>query len=113
KYSALPELQQVDIVISLNSIIRSCAHFSIFGLLGVLVALAFLPYKLNSHMRNVIAAAFCLFYAFSDEIHQLFVPGRAFQLFDILVDFCGSLCGIAFIYIIYIIKKKVQSKGSI
>jgi len=36
-------------------------------------------------------------YALSDEIHQLFVPGRAFQVFDLFIDFLGSLFGV-FLY---------------
>lgn len=32
-------------------------------------------------------------YGVSDEIHQLFVPNRFFELFDILVDMVGSLSG--------------------
>lgn len=32
--------------------------------------------------------------ALSDEFHQLFVPGRTFQLMDLAVDSFGSLVGI-------------------
>ena len=33
-------------------------------------------------------------YAVSDEIHQTFVPGRAGQIRDVLIDSCGVLAGI-------------------
>jgi VanZ family protein len=33
-------------------------------------------------------------YAVSDEIHQLFVPGRAGQIRDVLIDACGVFVGI-------------------
>ena len=35
-----------------------------------------------------------MIYAISDEIHQLFVPGRSGQVRDVLIDSAGSLLGI-------------------
>jgi hypothetical protein len=48
---------------------------------------------LNTYFSIFIASLF----AFSDEIHQLFVPGRAFQLIDLIIDFIGILFGV-FLY---------------
>lgn len=42
-----------------------------------------------------------LFYAFTDEIHQLFVPGRGGQLKDVAIDSVGILLAT-----IYITRKK-------
>jgi hypothetical protein len=39
-------------------------------------------------------------YAVSDEIHQTFVPGRAGQLRDVLIDSCGVLAGICIIKVL-------------
>ena len=39
------------------------------------------------------AWAFCIFYATTDEFHQLFVPGRTGRLLDIGIDSCGALLG--------------------
>ena len=36
---------------------------------------------------------FCVCYAISDELHQLFVPGRAGRLFDVCVDGAGACFG--------------------
>ncbi|MFQ8632799.1 MAG: VanZ family protein, partial [Intestinibacter bartlettii] len=44
-------------------------------------------------------------YAISDEIHQYFVPGRACQFRDVMIDSCGALFGIA---VIVILKKMVN-----
>ena len=30
----------------------------------------------------------------TDEIHQMFVPGREGKVFDVLIDSCGAFCGI-------------------
>ena len=33
-------------------------------------------------------------YALSDEIHQLYVPGRTFQLMDLALDLLGGVIGL-------------------
>ena len=33
-------------------------------------------------------------YASTDEIHQMFVPGREGKVFDVMIDSCGAFCGI-------------------
>jgi VanZ family protein len=45
----------------------------------------------------LLAMAFGLsaLYAFSDEVHQLFVPGRTFQWSDLALDLGGSLIGVS------------------
>ena len=42
-----------------------------------------------------IAWTFSAVYAISDEVHQLFVPGRACMPLDVLIDASGALAGIA------------------
>ncbi len=39
----------------------------------------------------ITAVAFSVFYGITDEIHQLFVPGRCFELFDVAADAAGSM----------------------
>jgi VanZ family protein len=46
--------------------------------------------QLNSLTLLLMTMAFAL----SDEIHQLFVPGRAFQVIDLIIDFLGLLFGV-------------------
>lgn len=45
-----------------------------------------------------MSVLFCLFYAASDEFHQLFVPGRTADLFDWIYDSIGIAIGV-FIYL--------------
>ncbi len=40
-----------------------------------------------------LSFSLCALYGISDEIHQLFVPNRHFELLDILFDTIGSLIG--------------------
>lgn len=48
----------------------------------------------------------CCIYAITDEIHQIPIPGRTFQVLDLIIDFTGSLLGIVIINIGYLLKKK-------
>ena len=44
----------------------------------------------------------------TDEIHQIFVPGRAFQVTDILVDSAGALLGIGVFCLLTLIVVKLR-----
>ena len=52
-----------------------------------------------------------------DEIHQIFVPGRAFQFSDLLIDGSGAIIGVIAYVIIYkmflVIKERGNKNGSI
>ena len=53
-------------------------------------------------LKSCLAILICVLYAASDEIHQIFVPGRSCRVMDILLDSFGSISGI----IIYDLNKK-------
>jgi VanZ family protein len=42
----------------------------------------------------VLAALFSVVYAVSDEVHQLYVPGRSGRLWDVGIDLCGVAIGL-------------------
>lgn len=94
--SAKPPAEKLEIAENIDFYIRKCAHFSIYAVLGILAFYAFSAYnKIKiSKCKYLYMLVFCLLYAVSDEIHQYFVPGRACRMFDVGVDFCGSLFGI-------------------
>jgi VanZ family protein len=45
----------------------------------------------------IITFIFCFLYAVSDEVHQIFVPGRAFAIRDIIIDTSGAALGLGII----------------
>lgn len=77
---------------NLNNIIRKLAHFGIYLILGILVYNLLLCY-FNNKRAVLLTLIVCLLYAISDEIHQLFIPGRSGQIKDVLIDFSGSFSG--------------------
>ena len=60
----------------------------------------------------LIAFAGTVVYAVTDEIHQIFVPGRAFQLSDILVDSTGALIGVIASFVILKIILYIMKRGN-
>ena len=86
----------------LSFIIRKLAHYTEYLILGFLVINMFTKNNINN--LYLISIILCIIYATSDEIHQIFVPGRACQLRDILIDSIGSITGI---YLYKLINKKL------
>lgn len=89
----------------LSFIIRKLAHFTEYLILGLLVANMFTKNNINN--LYLISIILCIIYATSDEIHQLFVPGRACQLRDILIDSIGTITGV---YLYKLINTKILKK---
>lgn len=74
--------------------VRKCAHFCVYLILGLLVMNCFKIKK-----KYIIYSVFiCLLYSISDEIHQIFVPGRSGELLDVFIDTFGSFIGIISCY---------------
>ena len=87
-----------------DHIVRKCAHFSEYFVLGILVAIDCALY---------LKKIFCLFPVFCglltpqiDETIQLFSPGRSGELFDVWLDFSGYMTGLIFVGVIYCVLKK-------
>ncbi len=76
----------------LTFIVRKTAHFTEYAILGILFYFFYrqiLPRK-NGLQLFVLAILSSFLYACTDEIHQLFVPGRSGQFTDVLVDTLGA-----------------------
>ena len=65
-------------------------HLVEYGVLGFLFYRALKVSKLASRVF-LLAMIFSLLYALSDEVHQLFVPGRVFDLWDLAADSLGVI----------------------
>ncbi|MBE6585256.1 MAG: VanZ family protein [Ruminococcaceae bacterium] len=93
-YPSMSPIEQEVTVEKFHLPIRKIAHFCEFGLLGLLTA-AFMNTlgKGKKWLWWVIPAAFCLLYAISDEVHQMFTE-RGPAVKDVLIDFTGSVTGI-------------------
>jgi len=79
--------------IRLTKIIGPISHVAQFAIFGFLLARA-VSWKSALTKRDFwIVFLLSVAYALSDEVHQFFVPLRAFQLTDILMDSIGGVMG--------------------
>lgn len=98
--SLLPSFAEKALNIdSLHHILRKNAHFIAYFILGLLTCIPFV--RNYEKFRWHHPYAICVLYALSDEIHQLFVPGRAGQAKDVFIDSCGALFGVLLFTWIY------------
>lgn len=67
-------------------------HFGAYGVLGALILGALRPTPTGyGRAQALLASAVASLYGVSDEIHQLFVPGRDADVLDWLADTSGAL----------------------
>lgn len=93
-------------------IIRKTAHFCEFALLGVLSTVTVYSY-IKKPLNNMTTVCFiCLATATADEAIQLFVPGRAGMVQDIVLDFSGALTGTLIATAILLVIISVRKKKS-
>lgn len=72
-------LENLNIAIPFDKV----AHFGVYGILGITAFIAWPKSPLK-------AIAVCVAYGLSDEIHQMFIPGRSCDPWDWLADSLGA-----------------------
>lgn len=92
--------KQKEIVEGMHFYIRKAAHFSEYALLGVIAFLNSILYFTKTKTRFFTTLPFCLLYAATDEMHQLFTDGRCGSPVDVMIDFSGAVTGTVFIFIV-------------
>ncbi len=80
-----------DVFRIIHLTVRKGAHFAEFALLSLLTFFLARAYGLKVKICVIISLGYCLIFAATDELHQLFVPGRSGQISDVLIDFCGGI----------------------
>lgn len=88
--------------------VRKCAHLSLYLILGILVISLLREYMVINTKLVLLSLLICVLYACSDEIHQLFVPGRSGEVRDVLIDTLGACLGVSFYYLVYKKKKSLN-----
>jgi VanZ family protein len=83
--------------------VRKCAHGAEYAIFAMLLWRArnrptkLMPGRWDwSEARTVLILA--AMYAATDELHQVFVPNRQGSVVDVLIDTCGALGGLIFLW---------------
>jgi VanZ family protein len=77
-------------------------HTVLFGILCFLAWRAFFFQPLFPRVREkamTLAFVFSCLYGISDELHQLFVPGRSADVYDAIADAAGALIVITILWL--------------
>lgn len=97
-----------DWLYMLDGIIRECAHGAAYFILALLIANALKRHGFKGLKLILLTLAFCAVYAVSDEMHQLFVPGRACEFFDFEVDMLGAVSSITLLQLLSFLAGKCR-----
>ena len=97
-----------EIANAMEHSVRKAAHMTEYAILAVLLYIWIDRWQLPRLKKAGIATALAMLYACSDEIHQLFVAGRAGMVSDVLVDSAGAVLGLALLLLIESIGRKVR-----
>lgn len=86
-----------DELADLHFILRKCAHFTEYFILGILSALTVWHSKISREgiiiqVASVLIFSMCI--ASIDETLQLYVPGRSGRFADVLLDGTGAAIGL-------------------
>lgn len=114
-YETLSDAEKLQLVEKYDGIVRKIAHFGIFGVLGFLTyfaagSLVWIP---DFRLKPVrISLPCCVVFAITDELHQMFVPGRSCQIRDVLIDSSGALSGTLAAMVVVLIAKSMLKKKS-
>ena len=79
---------------AVHTFVRKTAHFTEYAVLGFFTYKAVSCDVLDRKKAVLTAQLISTGYASTDEIHQMFVPGREGKVFDVMIDSCGAFCGI-------------------
>lgn len=102
QFDNLDNADKLFIVENYSGPVRKSAHFTEYAVLGVLASAFFMTFRFKANTSYITVSFTCGFiYAVSDEIHQLFVPGRACMVLDVYIDSAGVLLGVLLFYLIY------------
>lgn len=85
---------------------RNIAHFVLYFVLGALVLNALNVHGLKWPKGAIYAVLFSVLYSLTDEWHQTFVPGRGFEIKDLIIDFSGTVIGIGLLSLLVLLRDK-------
>jgi VanZ family protein len=90
------------------NMLKKSGHAFIFGVLAALYLYALKGRKALLETQStlyLLSLFLTLLYAFSDEYHQSFTPGRHSSGKDVFIDVCGALTVLVILYILKTRKK--------
>ena len=106
EFDDLSAAEQDMILENMARPIRKCAHAAEYIILAVLLSGVF-EFK---RKKLIFAWLFTVLYSITDEIHQIYVPGRTGKITDVINDSLAALVGVAVVFAVVTILNKSRDK---
>ena len=100
-------LEQID---RMDVVVRKTAHMTEYLLLSLSIGIPLYYYHFRSKKLYLITFLSSVFYAGTDEFHQLFVEGRSGRISDVGIDSIGIAIGCLVLF--FYINAKTKAKQS-
>lgn len=92
-----------------HAFVRSAAHFAEYALLGLLSFFSVRVFFDEKRRSVFLVLAFGALISVTDELLQLFVPGRVCSSLDLALDFGGFLFGVLVSFLFRLVRDKIRS----
>lgn len=103
-FNDLPTIDQNAILENMAHPIRKCAHAAEYFILAVFLSGAF-SFK---RKKLLYAWLITILYSMSDEVHQIWVPGRSGEVLDVVNDSLAGLVGVASVFAVIMVKRRLS-----
>lgn len=113
-YNDMPKAEKANLIKKYHNFVRKLAHYSLYTLWGILTSCLLWLYNIKGYKQVLYTVAIGFLYACSDEIHQLYVPGRSGQFTDVILDTIGVTTGyfITFIVLSICVERIFKKKNN-
>lgn len=98
-----------SLVNQFDYIVRKSAHAFNYLILAMIIVNTFYVIGIKRLHAFGYSIAITVLYAITDEIHQLFVPGRGCMLSDVIIDSIGVSLGLFIFVLICRWRKKIHN----
>ena len=109
-FKSMTAEEQAEYVASIDHYIRKAAHFTEFAGLGAFLLFDLYLFDVKKPLAVYFAVLSGILFASLDELHQLFIPGRACMITDVLIDTGGVILGCALALLLVIIIEAVKKR---
>lgn len=104
----LSNAEKVRIKKKYTFFIRKLAHFFLYFVLGG-ICFSLVSTFIKPYYKSILLSILLSFlYACSDEVHQIFVPGRTARFLDVLIDTSGAILAICMILLLRYIVNSIK-----
>lgn len=93
-------------------LVRKAAHIFAYFVLGLLAYNALRMYAIPRSKVALLSVALACAYALTDELHQVFVPGRSGELRDVLIDTTAAALAVG-LCSLYAYLRRRQTRSSV